>query len=355
MTARRVTLLTLAEDMGVSRATVSNAYNHPDQLSQALRERILTRAGELGFAGPDPTAAGLRRGRVGAVGVLVDEGLSYAFSDPTAVLFLDGLARAVQSDGFGLLLHAGTGTAADVRMIRRAAVDAWVVQSLPEGHPMVTAARAQGRPLVVLDQPALPGTPLVSVDDAGGAKVAVDHLWQLGHRWLGVLTMPLRADRQQGLADPARRAAATYRVMQRRLTAVGAAFTAAGGDWAQVPVVECAANDTSAGAVGTDQLRHLTPRPTAILALSDQLAMGALRAARDADLHVPDELSVVGFDDSPFSRYADPPLTTVAQPLLERGEAVGRLLLTLLRGERAPQLPPFPVRLVVRESTGPPR
>src|SRR5919205_1015529 len=133
----RVTLLALAQDLGVSRATVSNAYNRPDQLSPALRERILTRAAELGFPGPDPMARGLRRGRVGAVGVLVDEGLAYAFSDPTAVLFLDGLARELEADGLGLLLHAAHAAGGDLDRIRDAAVDAWVVQSLPERHPAV--------------------------------------------------------------------------------------------------------------------------------------------------------------------------------------------------------------------------
>ena len=108
MGAERVTLKVLAEDLGVSRATVSNAYNRPDQLSEALRTRILARAAELGFAGPDPVARGLRRGRVGAVGVLVDHSVSYAFSDPVAVLVLDGLAEELQADGFGLLLHAAS-------------------------------------------------------------------------------------------------------------------------------------------------------------------------------------------------------------------------------------------------------
>src|ERR1700712_2263515 len=148
---RRLTLVTVARDLGISPATVSNAYNRPDQLSPALRARILARAAELGFAGPDPMARGLRRGRVGAVGVLVDEGLSYAFSDPTAVLLLDGLARELEQDGLGLLLH--TGRAGDVQRIRDAAVDAWVVQSLPDDSPALAAARSRGRPMVVVDQP----------------------------------------------------------------------------------------------------------------------------------------------------------------------------------------------------------
>ena len=352
--ARRATLLMLAQDLGVSRATVSNAYNRPNQLSAALRERILIRAAELGFAGPDPVARGLRRGRVGAVGVLVDEGLSYAFSDPVAVVLLDGLAREVEGDGFGLLLHAGThhgGTA----LVAAAAVDGWVVQSLPDGHVAVAAALAQHRPLVVLDQPSLPDVPTVSVDDEGGAAAAAGHLLQLGHRRLAVLSMPLRRDGRQGLADPARQAAAHYPVMRRRLRGALTAIAAAGLDPAGIPVLECAANDIDAGAAGAAQLLAAADPPTGLLALSDQLALGALRAARDAGVPVPGGLSVVGFDDAPGAAHAEPPLTTVAQPLLERGRAAGALLLGLLRGDEVASPDPFPARLVVRGSTAPPR
>lgn len=113
MAAERVTLKVLAADLGVSRATVSNAYNRPDQLSEALRTLILTRAAELGFAGPDPVARGLRRGRVGAVGVLVDQSVAYAFSDPVAVLVLDGLAQELQAAGFGCCCTPRPGSPAE--------------------------------------------------------------------------------------------------------------------------------------------------------------------------------------------------------------------------------------------------
>jgi DNA-binding LacI/PurR family transcriptional regulator len=357
-TGPRVTLLTLAQDLGISRATVSNAYNRPDQLSAGLRQRILARAAELGFSGPDPIARGLRRGRVGAIGVLVDGNLSYAFSDPVAVLLLDGLAREVEGDGFGLL-HAGTARA-DPGLVASAAVDGWVVQSLPEGHAAVEAARGQNRPMVVLDQPSLPGTPLVAVDDEGGAAAAAQHLLDLGHRRLAVLAMPLRRDGTRGPADAARQLGSDYPVMRRRLQGALAAVQRAGLDPAQVPVMECAANDLEASAAATTQLLAATTpvlaarRPTGLLALSDQLALGALRAARAAGVAVPRELSVVGFDDAPPARHAEPPLTTVAQPLLERGSAAGALLRGLLRGDVVASPAPFPVRLVVRASTGPP-
>jgi DNA-binding LacI/PurR family transcriptional regulator len=350
----RLTLLTLAQDLGVSRATVSNAYNRPDQLSPALRARILARAEELGFAGPDPVAAGLRRGRVGAVGVLVDEGLSHAFSDPATVLLLDGLAREVQIDGLGLLLHAGRAQGDALRPIRDAAVDAWVVLSLPDGHPAVSAVQARGRPVVVLDQPSLPEVPMVGIDDAAGAEAAVQHLLALGHRRLGVLAMPLQPDGREGRADQQRQQEATYAVMRRRLAGAAAATAAAGLPWSQVPVVECSANEPDAGARAITGLLAGPDAPTAVFACSDQLALGVLWAARSAGLRVPEQLSVVGFDDSPAACVAEPPLTTVAQPLRERGQAVGSLVRGLIRGDDVASPPRRPVQLVVRGSTAAP-
>ena len=355
MATERVTLRDVAEDLGVSRATVSNAYNRPDQLSEALRARILARAAELGFAGPDPMARGLRRGRVGAVGVLVDLGISYAFSDPVAVLVLDGLAEELQADGFGLLLHAASGHAGAEQLVRAAAVDGWVLMTVPARHPTVAAATAAGRPLVVLDEPALPGVPRVTIDDAGGARAAAEHLLDLGHRTIGVLTSPLHGDGRPGLLDPDARVGAADTVMSTRLAAVTATLSSAGVRASAMPVVECSASAPAAGREGTALLLEGPVRPTAVLALSDQLALGALQYAREHLLNVPGALSVIGFDDAPPGRTSHPPLTTVAQPIRERGTAAGRLMRRLLRGEPVTPPPPFSTHLVVRGSTARPR
>ena len=354
MKAERVTLKVLAEDLGVSRATVSNAYNRPDQLSEALRTTILARAAELGFAGPDPVARGLRRGRVGAVGVLVDDSISYAFSDPFAVLVLDGLAEELQADGFGLLLHAASEQPGAEELVRAAAVDGWVLMTVPARHPTVAAAAAASRPIVVLDEPELPGTPRVTIDDVGGARAAAEHLLSLGHRKIGVLTSPLHLDGRPGLLAPGQRLDAGT-VMSTRLSAVTETLRAAGVPDSAMPVVECSASAQAAGREGAALLLEGPARPTAVLALSDQLALGAMQYAREHRLSVPGALSVIGFDDAPPGRTSHPPLTTVAQPIRERGTAAGQLMRGLLRGEPVTPPPPFPTELVVRGSTAPPR
>src|ERR687892_831843 len=99
-----VTLATIAAELGVSRMTVSNAYNHPDQLSATLREKILETAKRLGYPGPNPLAATLSRGRVGALGLLFDDPLSYAFTDPASVLFFGGIAEVCERTQVGLVL-----------------------------------------------------------------------------------------------------------------------------------------------------------------------------------------------------------------------------------------------------------
>src|SRR5919112_2801827 len=125
---RRPTLKEVAAEVGVSPATVSNAYNRPDQLSEEVRERVMEAARRLGYAGPDPTARGLRRGRAGAIGVLYADRLSYAFADPAAVLFFEGVSRAAEEAGLGLLLVPGSISGRhDPEAVKGAAVDGFVV------------------------------------------------------------------------------------------------------------------------------------------------------------------------------------------------------------------------------------
>jgi DNA-binding LacI/PurR family transcriptional regulator len=354
--SERPTLDTIARLVGVSRATVSNAYNRPDQLSDALREQILETAASLRYAGPSPAARSLRTGRVGAVGVLLCDRLSYAFSDPAAVLFLDGLAEALEPEGAGLLILPGSqGGGPPPALVHGAVVDGFVTYCLPDGDPALDAARERGVPLVLVDHPGQPGEAAVRVDDPGGGRAVVEHLLDLGHRRLAVVSYELGLSRRHGLVDADRLDHIAFAGTRERLGGYRAALADAGLDWPATPIFECDRNGRQPGREAASELLARRPRPTAIVAMSDELAMGVLEAAHDRGLQLPRDLSVVGFDDTPGAAVATPPLTTVRQPLRRKGEEAGQRLLALRDGGRRGRSRRLPTELVVRASTGPPR
>ena len=296
--ANRVTLKTIAERVGVSRTTVSNAYNRPDQLAPELRDRILRTARELGYAGPDPAARRLRSGRRDAVGLLVAEALSYTFTDPASVLLLQGIARATEDAGLALLVVPERGGVAD------AVVDAFCLYSLPAGHPNVAAVQERGVPLVVVDEPRLDGHAFVGVEDRRGAALAAEHLLALGHRRFALLSDPTRLDGYAGPLTHEREAAAPSVVFAERLGGYRDALVAAGIDWESLPRFELPANLPEHGLQGALMALGSDPRPTALIAATDQLALGAIEAALEAGLRVPEDLSIVGFDDVPGAAWS---------------------------------------------------
>jgi DNA-binding LacI/PurR family transcriptional regulator len=344
----RITLKDVAEDVGVSPMTVSNAFNRPDQLSAALRERILDSARRLGYPGPDPLARGLRRGRAGAIGVISDTRLSYAFDDPAASAVIAGVCATTEEEGLGVLLVPPGGSAP----LSSAMIDGIVVYSVAQGDPLLALAVARRLPAVVVDQPIGTGLPRAGIDDEAAARAAADHLTGLGHRRLGVVAFGLSPDGRTGPADLARRRTAGYAVSRARLAGYAAAAAEAGIDWAGVPVHECAGSVRAAGRAAGERLLGARHRPTAILATSDVLALGVLDAAAAAGLRVPHDLSVVGFDDIPAA--AEARLTTIHQDHHAKGRVAGELLVAALRGERSVAPATLPHALVVRDSTAPP-
>jgi DNA-binding LacI/PurR family transcriptional regulator len=342
-----VTLQTIADALGVSRTTVSNAYNRPDQLAPALRERILTKARELGYSGPDPAARRLRSGRRDVVGLLFTEKLSYAFTDPGAVMLLQGFASAVEAAGLSVLIvpeHR-----ADARSpVHDVVVDAFCIYSMPDGHPHVLAALERRLPIVVVDEPRLEGHGFIGIEDRRGARLAAEHLLELGHRRIAVMC-ETHEDEYLGPLTDDREASVPHEINRHRLGGYRETLEAAGIEWHSIPRVEMPASHPQRGLEGGRLVLDAEPRPTAILAGTDQIALGVLEAVRERGLSVPGDVSVVGFDDVPSAAWAQPSLTTVRQPLLEKGELAGRLLI----GEATEREIILPVELVVRGSTGP--
>lgn len=352
---RRATLKRVAEELGVSPSTVSNAYNRPDQLSEELRERVFETARSLGYSGPDPLGRGLRRRKAGAIGVLYTDRLSYAFRDPAAVLFLEGVSEATEEAGLGLLLIPGAPREKrDTAAVREAAVDGMVVFCMAEEDPLLAAALERGLPVVLVEQPPVEGLPAVVIDDEGASREAAEHLIRLGHQRLAVVCSELSHSPKGGVVGVVRQWSATYRPSRARLAGYEAAVTGAGLPWERTPVYECVENSLEQGRIAARELFGREPRPTAILCMSDMLAAGVLEEAAARGIPVPESLSVVGFDDVPEAARLQPPLTTVNQPHVEKGQKAGRALISLLEGNPTPQTTSLPTRLVIRDSTAPP-
>ena len=317
----------------MSTMTVSNAYNRPEKLSAELRERVLAKAAELGYAGPDAVARSLRRGRTGVLGVVLGEALVYAFEDPATVEFFRGLAGA----GIPLHLVPATGGAGDAALVFDAAVDAFIVYAVPDGHALVEAVTRRGLPIVVQSGPQLQGHPFVAIDEQAAGAAAASHLRALGHERLAVLSLPWEiADREDRML---RGGEPKHRVTRGRLAGYG---VTAGR--------EVAANDRAHGEAAAGALLDGPEPPTGLLCMSDELAVGALRAATVRGIPVPERLSIVGFDDTPEALRVDPPLTTIRQNLRDQG----RLCARLAASEAPPaSVEPQPWELIVRGSTGP--
>lgn len=322
---RPATLASLAAELGVSRTTVSNAYNRPDQLSPELRRRVLETARRLGYPGPDPVARSLRTRKAGAVGVLLTENLAYAFRDPAAVGFLEGLALACEDAGQGLHLVPANPEREDVAAVHRAGVDGFVVYSVPDDDPHLAAVLERPVPTVVCDQPHVGSVDRVGIDDRSAMSELANHLISLGHRRIGVVCMRLGRNRNDDFASVERQRGAHFHVQRARLGGLSEAFEAAGVDWHDVPVVERFDHSVGSGQAATAQLLERDPQITAIICTSDILAMGALDEAAHRGLRVPQDISVTGFDGITEAEQAS--LTTVRQPMLEKGRAAGRLLL----------------------------
>ncbi|SDX10705.1 transcriptional regulator, LacI family [Amycolatopsis xylanica] len=351
-TRRQATLASLAAELGVSRTTVSNAYNRPDQLSPELRRRVLETARRLGYPGPDPVARSLRTRKAGAVGLLLTENLSYAFRDPAAVGVLEGLALACEDAGVGLHLVPASPGHEDVAAVHRAGVDGFVVYSVPDDDPHLAAVLQRPVPTVIIDQPRIDGVDRVGPDDAAAVANIANHLVELGHRQIGVLCMRLARERNDGFVTLERQSNAHFHVQRLRLEALAAAFSLAGVDWANVPVVERFDHTVDEGASAARQLLDANPQVTALICTSDILALGALAEAERRGLHVPGDLTVTGFDGIAEAERIG--LTTVHQPVLEKGKAAGKLLLGA--SERVtPKIITLPTELRVGRTSGPPR
>ena len=345
---KRVRLRDVAEQAGVSVGSASQAFGRPELVSEQVRKRVLDAADALGYPGPDPAARRLRLGRAGAIGLIFAERLGYAFTDPAQAPFLRGVASAMEEAPNGLLLLPDSRFREEAaRTVREAAVDGFIVYSAPQNDPRVEAAIARRLPVITVDQPRGAVTPFVGIDDRAGARSAAEHLRKLGHERVAVLSFTTALDPHGKLE------------LDLSVERLAGYEEGLGEAWDPSLVRVCRPNAPEPAREATLELLRDPEPPTAILAMTDTLAVGALQAAAELGVSVPADLSVVGFDDSPIAEHTTPPLTTVAQPQQEKGRLAAQWLIEDIERGAGPRgrdrQTILPTELLVRESTAPPR
>jgi DNA-binding LacI/PurR family transcriptional regulator len=321
---RRPTMTQVARAAGVSAMTVSYAYSQPDRVSSEALRKVREAADRLGYPGPHPGARSLRRGRAGSLGVVLGEHLTYAFDDPQAARFLAGVADVCAAHGLGLMLLPITGAPADVDRVAEAAVDGFVVWTTADDDPVIDAVAATGLPAVVHGGPRRGDLAFVAIDDFAAARAVGAEAFAFARR-PAVLSFPLDRARRPGSRWGPSPDEATFRVTRERLRGLRDAWQELGGDWSQVRVVIAATNRSAEAEQHGGDLLAGPRAPDAVAAMSDELAVGVLRAAAHLGRRIPDDLAVTGWDDSPDAGAAG--LTTIAQSLRDQGAHCARLAL----------------------------
>ncbi|MEV0895468.1 LacI family DNA-binding transcriptional regulator [Actinoplanes sp. NPDC049802] len=318
---RRPTMGEVARAAGVSPMSVSYTYSQPGRVSAETAAKVRDAARQLGYPGPHPAARSLRRGRVGSLGVVLGERLSYAFDDPQAARFLAGVSDVCAAEGVGLTLVPVTGAATDAQRVAQAAVDGFVVWTTSDDDPILDAVTGTGLPAIIHAGPERPGLPAIGVDDRAAA-VAIGRAAFAGARRPVVLGFPLDRGRARQLIGGDRAGEIRYHVTRRRWAGFLEAWGRAPAD---LRLAACPLNHVTEGESFAAELFRGDDPPDAIAAMSDELALGALRAAASAGLRVPADVAVTGWDDTDAAAPAG--LTTVAQSLRDQGADCARAAL----------------------------
>jgi len=322
----RPNLAAVAALAGVSASTASLAFSGAGPVSDATKARVLAAAETLNYGGPDPRARSLRRGRSGIVGVVIEDRLSDAFRDPMNIAMLDGITDETGSAGLALLLLTDTGEATDISV---APMDAVVLIGCSTRlDQSVVTLRQRGIPIVAIEAAHMPDVVAIDLDNRDATRRGAEHLRDLGHTRVAIVSLPLDPEHTRGAITPERVAASSAFTATERILGARDVFPHIGGLVAAGSLIE-------EGEIAGLALLAEADRPTAVIAQSDLLAVGVIRAAERLGLRVPEDLSVLGFDGARIDGLAPHELTTLRQPAVEKGRAAGRAILASLAGEPA--------------------
>jgi LacI family transcriptional regulator len=332
----KLTIRQIAKLSGVSRSTVSRVINDHPNVSPETREQVLQVVAETGFR-PDPIARSLSSRRADIIGLVIPLTIQSLFEDPFFPRLMQGISQGCNRYDYTLslfLLHTPEEEAKLYpRISRRQFLDGVIVTATRSGDPLIPQLLANRVPFVLHGRHEDPRVSFVEVDNVSGAYTAVTHLVRLGRRRIALITGPAGSlaaeDRKRGYLNA---------LVERRLRVDEGLIIHA--------------DFTENGSYGAMQ-RLLRHEPDAVFVASDSMALGVLRALRKAGKHVPEEVAVVGFDDLPQAATADPPLTTVRQPIQRAGVLAVEMLIDILENGIVPaRRIILPTELVIRASCG---
>lgn len=335
-----VTIDDVARQVGVAKGTVSRVLNNYTDVSEETRVRILKAVKDLGYQ-PSATARNLKRGRQDTLGIVIPVGHGSG-ADPFLAEFIDGIARALDDLGLDLLVttaHSPDHMIESIkRLIARRKVDGFIVTRTEVSDKRIAELSAHGFPFVTHGRSSLPATHAwFDIDNEAAFADGVRHLYSLGHERIGFvggsLELNFARQRLQG-----------YR---QGLYGLGVAE-----DLALETLQDL---DEKGGFAGAKALLSLEEPPTALLCVTDALAIGAIQFCREHGLDVGSDVTVIGYDGLPVGEYLDPPLTTFSQSAQEAGGRVARMLVDVLDGKDPRSLQALAqATLIRRASDGPP-
>jgi DNA-binding LacI/PurR family transcriptional regulator len=336
----KVTISQIAKEAGVSKTAVSFAFNDPSQLSSNTLRHIREIAEQLGYT-PDPIARSMTTRRTNALGLLLPQDIATALANPFYTQFIRGIGTVCGRVGLTLMLVPPL-WGSMLKAIPDATVDGFVVVGLDVDRGEIQLMRRRDVPFVMVDSDAPADVSSVNVDDRSGARAAMNHVLAQGHRRIAIICI------EAGVATKIEKYTGTLAARlagyREALEAHGLALDAPNIQMIQTPT------SWEGGQAAFEHLWNAERRPTAIVAMSDIMAIGVMDAAKAHKVHMPRDLSIVGFDDLPDARHMRPGLTTVRQPVEEKGRLAADVLVAALAksGDVTHHL--LPTELVIRQS-----
>jgi alanine racemase len=339
---KKITINDIAKKAGVSKTAVSFAMNDPSKISKKTCEKIMRISSNLGYI-PNPAARILTTKKTGTIGLLLPQNIEVSMKNPFLSHILQGIGSVCVDEGYSIMIVSPAKGNIN-KYVRNAVVDGFVAIGLEQYMEPFQILKDRNISFVCIDAASPSDIPTVNSDDETGAYNIMKHIIGLGHKNISILSfIPALQFKEKELSL----------IKNFRLAGYNKAIDENGMNKTafSIEVHECECSYES-GYRQAEKILTKTGRPTAIIAMADITAVGIISYCKDNGIKVPDQVSVCGFDDILESSIVTPALTTVRQPVYEKGKKAAQLLIDQIHGKKIAMHTVFNTELIVRNSTG---